>query len=71
MTRAELRAIVERGLAQTGGNYKLLLKFFHMPAADYRRFLGFLRKHGCYLRMHRIASDDRSRALGQKSYERR
>jgi transcriptional regulator with PAS, ATPase and Fis domain len=69
LTRAELRAIIQRGLAQTGGNYKLLLEFFHMPPADYRRFLGFLRKHGCYVRMHRTASGDRAESLGQKSYE--
>ena len=53
MTRADLRAIVRRGLAQTGGNYKALVPLFNMPAGDYRRFLSFLRKHDCYERVDR------------------
>jgi transcriptional regulator with PAS, ATPase and Fis domain len=56
LTRADLRTILQRGLGHTGGNYKVLLGLFNMPASDYRRFLGFLRKYGCYMRMHRIAS---------------
>jgi len=53
LTRAELRTILRRGLGQTGGNYKALLGLFNIPAADYRSFLSFLRKHGCYLHVHR------------------
>jgi len=49
LTRADLKAIVRRGLSQTGGNYKALIPLFNMAARDYRRFLGFLRKHDCYL----------------------
>ena len=44
MTRADLRTIVERGLSATGGNYRLLVELFGMPASDYKRYLGFLRK---------------------------
>jgi transcriptional regulator with PAS, ATPase and Fis domain len=49
MTRADLRAIVERGLAATGGNYRLVVELFGMPPADYKRFLSFLRKYQCHV----------------------
>jgi transcriptional regulator with PAS, ATPase and Fis domain len=49
MTRADLRAIIERGLTATGGNYRLLVELFGMPAADYKRFLSFLRKYQCHV----------------------
>lgn len=49
LTREELRTIVRRGLAQTGGNYRVLVDLFHMPAGDYKRFLTFLRKHQCHV----------------------
>jgi two-component system, NtrC family, response regulator HydG len=49
MTRADLRAIVERGLTATGGNYRLLVELFGMPPSDYKRFLSFLRKYECHV----------------------
>jgi len=61
LTRADLRTILRRGLSQTGGNYKVLVDLFNMPPSDYRRFLGFLRKHGCYMRMPRGVSGDWAR----------
>ena len=47
LSREQLRAIVRAGLQQTRGSYRLLVTLFNMPAHDYKRFLGFLRKHGC------------------------
>jgi transcriptional regulator with PAS, ATPase and Fis domain len=47
LTRADLRAILHKGLHQTGGNYKMLVQLFNMPDTDYKRFLHFLRKHEC------------------------
>jgi len=48
LTRADLRHIVSRGLEQTRGNYKVLADLFNMPnPGDYKRFLNFLRRHGC------------------------
>jgi transcriptional regulator with PAS, ATPase and Fis domain len=47
LTRADLRALVARGLEQTGGNYRSLLTLFNAPEQDYKRFLSFLVKHGC------------------------
>ena len=49
MTRDDLRALVRKGLEQTGGNYRVLTELFNMPAADYKRFLNFLRKHHCHV----------------------
>jgi transcriptional regulator with PAS, ATPase and Fis domain len=49
MTRADLRAIVSRGLAETRGNYRLVLQLFNMPPEDYKPFLNLLRKHQCHI----------------------
>jgi DNA-binding NtrC family response regulator len=50
LTRAQVRQVIAQGLEFTQGNYKQLLHLFNMPSEDYKRFLGFLRKHGCQLR---------------------
>ncbi|HJR58953.1 MAG TPA: sigma-54 dependent transcriptional regulator [Vicinamibacterales bacterium] len=49
ITRNDLRALVRKGLEQTGGSYRLLIDLFNMPAGDYKRFLNFLRKHHCHV----------------------
>jgi transcriptional regulator with PAS, ATPase and Fis domain len=49
LTRDDLRAIVKKGLEQTGGSYRVLTELFNMPASDYKRFLSFLRKHHCHV----------------------
>ena len=54
LTRAELQSIIQRGLEATNGNYRLLVQLFNMPSADYKRFLGFLRKHDCHLPFQRF-----------------
>jgi transcriptional regulator with PAS, ATPase and Fis domain len=54
ITRADLRALLRRGLQQTGGNYKVLIQLFNMPPADYKRFLNFLRKHECHVPFQRF-----------------
>jgi two-component system, NtrC family, response regulator AtoC len=56
LTRQDLRKIVETGLGQTRGNYRLLVESFNMPVADYKRFLSFLRKHDCHLPFQRFRS---------------
>ncbi|PWT85640.1 MAG: sigma-54-dependent Fis family transcriptional regulator [Blastocatellia bacterium] len=42
LTRADLRALIDRGLTETRGSYRKLLTLFQMPATDYKRFLAFL-----------------------------
>jgi transcriptional regulator with PAS, ATPase and Fis domain len=47
LCRTDLERIVSYGLQRTGGNYRLLVELFNMPADHYKRFLGFLHKHHC------------------------
>ena len=47
LTRAQLRALVERSLEQSAGNYRQVVRLLNMPDKDYKRFLSFLRKHDC------------------------
>jgi len=47
LTRADLRALIARGLKQTRGDYRSLLTLFNASVHDYRRFLKFLTKHNC------------------------
>jgi len=47
ITRHDLRQLVRRGLATTGGNYRAMLKLFGMPDHDYKRLLNFLAAHDC------------------------
>jgi two-component system response regulator AtoC len=64
LTRNDLRKIVQLGLENTNGNYRLLVQLFNMPTEDYKRFLSFLRKHDCHLPFQRFrAVPVRVRAL--------
>ena len=56
ITRADLRRVVQIGLEQTKGNYRLLVESFNMPSGDYKRFLSFLRKHDCHLPFQQFRS---------------
>src|SRR6266545_4029995 len=49
LTRADLMAIVDRGLRETRGSYRALLALFHLPATDYKRFHAFLYQQQCNL----------------------
>jgi transcriptional regulator with GAF, ATPase, and Fis domain len=62
LTRADLRALVARGLEQTRGNYRSLLMLFNASEHDYKRFLNFLTKHGCRLSYQEFRSVPLSRA---------
>jgi transcriptional regulator with GAF, ATPase, and Fis domain len=65
LTRADLRRIVETGLENTNGNYRLLVQLFNMPADDYKRFLGFLRKYQCHMPFQQFRSAATSRDAGR------
>lgn len=54
LTRDDLRRLVARGLDETAGNYRLLVALFNMEAADYKRFLNFLRKYQCHMPFQRF-----------------
>ena len=49
ITRTNVRELVHKGLEEARGNYKIVLRLFNMAPTDYKRFLGFLRKHECHL----------------------
>jgi transcriptional regulator with GAF, ATPase, and Fis domain len=59
LTRADLRRVIQIGLEGTNGNYRLLVQLFNMPSEDYKKFLGFLRKHDCHLPFQRFRSAPR------------
>lgn len=45
LNRGQVRELVQRGLVAAGGNYRRLLDLLGLPAADYQRFMTFLRHH--------------------------
>jgi len=47
ITRADLRQLIRRGLATTGGNYRALLQLFGLESQDYKRLMNFLAAHEC------------------------
>jgi transcriptional regulator with GAF, ATPase, and Fis domain len=49
ITRADVREIVRRGLEQSHGHYRILIRQFNMQPGEYKRFLNFLRKHECHV----------------------
>jgi transcriptional regulator with PAS, ATPase and Fis domain len=65
LTRGELAALVDRGLQETHGSYRALLKVFRLPESDYKRLHAFLYQQQCNLpvaqyRKGRGAAGDRS-----------
>jgi DNA-binding NtrC family response regulator len=49
LTKTDVREIVRRALEKNDGSYRKVLAFFHMPAADYKRFTAFLSQHDCHV----------------------
>ena len=47
LTRHDIREMVKRGLRETKGNYRAVLRLFGMPDSDYHRFHNFLTAHAC------------------------
>lgn len=45
LNRAQVRAIVQQGLADSRGSYKQLLHIFRIDDTDYLKFMDFLRHH--------------------------
>ena len=56
LSREQLRDLIRAGLERTSGNYRLLVELFNMAPSDYKRFLGFLRKHDCQVPFHPFRS---------------
>ena len=49
ITRSDLRAVIQKGLEATRGSYKGTARLFHVGDGKYKKFLSFLRFHGCHL----------------------
>lgn len=49
ITRAQLAALIDRGLQQTRGSYRALVRLFNLPPSDYKRFHAFLYQQNCNL----------------------
>ncbi|HXH25210.1 MAG TPA: sigma-54 dependent transcriptional regulator [Vicinamibacterales bacterium] len=49
LRRADLRALIDRGLRETRGSYRALLHAFNLPPSDYKRFHAFLYQQQCNL----------------------
>jgi DNA-binding NtrC family response regulator len=45
LSRRDVRHLISRGLRETRGSYRRLLELWRLPAAEYKRFMGFLRNH--------------------------
>jgi DNA-binding NtrC family response regulator len=56
MTRHDIRELVRRGLATTGGNYRAMVRLFGMGEGDYKKFLNFLTAHDCLVDFHEFRS---------------
>jgi DNA-binding NtrC family response regulator len=57
LRRADLKGLLAEALERTGGNYRLVVRLFNMPDADYKRFLNFLRTYGCHLPYRTFRAD--------------
>jgi transcriptional regulator with PAS, ATPase and Fis domain len=49
ITKADVRSLVRKGLEESRGNYRIMLRLFNMEPSEYKKFLNFLRKHQCQL----------------------
>ena len=49
LTRADLAALIDRGLRETLGSYRALLSLFNLPPGDYKRFHAYLYQRKCNL----------------------
>jgi hypothetical protein len=45
LNRAQVKALIKKGLADCGGSYQDLLTLFHVASSDYQRLMDFLRHH--------------------------
>ena len=64
LTRGELAALVDRGLQETRGSYRALLKIFRLPPSDYKRLHAFLYQQQCNLP---VAQYRKARATGTQA----
>ena len=66
ITRAELSALVDRGLQETRGSYRALVRLFNLPADDYKRFHAFLYQQNCNLPVGPYRNGSISKSFGPR-----
>ena len=66
VTRAELAALIDRGLQETRGSYRALVRLFNLPPSDYKRFHAFLYQQNCNLPVGPYRTGDVGRSRGTK-----
>jgi transcriptional regulator with PAS, ATPase and Fis domain len=49
LTRDDVRGVIRRGLEDSRGSYKVMMRAFNLDERDYKRVLNFLRKHECHV----------------------
>ncbi len=49
LTRDDVRSVIRKGLEESRGSYKVLMRSFNLEERDYKRVLNFLRKHECHV----------------------
>ena len=67
VTRAELAALIDKGLQETRGSYRALVRLFNLPPSDYKRFHAFLYQQNCNLPVGPYRTGD-LRARGASRY---
>jgi DNA-binding NtrC family response regulator len=72
LTRADLAALIDRGLRETLGSYRALLALFNLPPSDYNRFHAYLYQRKCNLpvlpyRMAVPRRGDRKMAVAERA----
>jgi DNA-binding NtrC family response regulator len=66
VTRAELAALIDRGLQETRGSYRALVRLFNLPPSDYKRFHAFLYQQNCNLPVGPYRTGDGGRSRNSK-----
>ena len=69
LTREICAGVVEQDWNALSGNYRVLVELFNMPTDDYKRFLGFLRKHQCHMPFQQFRSASTTRPSREQAGE--
>jgi transcriptional regulator with GAF, ATPase, and Fis domain len=54
ITRQQIRDMVAHGLERTSGDYRALAELFNVADADFKRFVGLLRRYECHVALQQV-----------------
>ena len=54
ITRQQIREMVAHGLERTSGDYRALAELFNIADADFKRFVGLLRRYECHVALQSL-----------------